>query len=1138
MSGLEPLAALGLACNVIQLIESAGKTVSICKSIFQTGSLDPSLGRSTAHLTTAFDQLNQSLTAAPGPKNPDEAALLEVARDCSAAALNLKTEVAKISDEASKGKYSSAIRGALKTMVRKSKIEKLEKSLAAHQKALETHLLVRIYKPNEAILGELLKSTANIDSKLSGFIQALSQGHTRMEQLLAQESADIKGVVVAEVAQLNADINAKVDAEAGKTRTEISARIDGLAAEQQDMARSQRLLQSIKFSTMNQRFNQIVESDKDTCGWILDEGAVPTYNQDLKPGCGFTLFLQSPAEKLFWISGKAGSGKSTVVKFLITSDRAQSVIQEAVPNARILSHFIWAAGADPMQCSIRGILCALLYQALDGDVELAKSACDEFATLRLESKESLGDWSNKELEAVLAFVLRSSSRPTCIFLDGLDEIDPNDGQFELLKLVNRLCSYLGPRGKMCVASRPEVVLRRHLAKYSMLRVQDLTDSAIRKYATEKLKEYLPDSTPGIESQEIIHSLCSKADGVFLWVSLAIKSIGRGVLSGDNADELRRRLGALPRDLQDLYQQMWLRLNEDEQIYREDAAFFLNCALDSSFGPRTGNRKSSRPSGRWEETTKMAAVGSLSIIHVTLTFHSQLADSILSGDPSVSSENLVAKCQDMTTRLDTRCAGLLEVSPTTGVIAFIHRSATEFLMNTPEGQVILEQDRRNPQDRLFNSMKADIATLRWLLAQGHSARGDWTSSDDSFPRAPSPPNYPPSFQDSDTELINTLPWDLPGDVSSAAADYLDYIHRLLHLSAISVERAIELGFLCSAVYDMGNWPSSFSVRGPPELLQVGSWVGFTEFNSLALERLKKNSPTGAISKGYVGQLLASAFKWGPWNKAHHPHNWFDRIKWLLEEEWDLSVVLMVAHEETIGGHVELVVPTTPFLAFSDAMLGSLGFIDPCFPRCMVEFMKRGVNPSDSVVVILFESDQHFALRLQWYWAWEGLGNYIPEMDYMVVFRANLAYLIDVFSRTLTDADQELEAYMKDMAPPSATILAFRLLGENHRRQALPLPDDIPHTKFTAPRKQDDIDEFARLLRGLTFVPTGARIRGFYSSPAYSMLPHSIPGLGNFLSSPELAERSQTITFSELEQDLVSEGLLMRKADFDMAPLAPF
>jgi len=144
MSGLEPLAVLGLACNVLQLIETVGKTVSTCKSIFQTGTTDPSLSSFTAHLTTAFDQLNRSLTAAPRPNNPDEAALLEVARDCSTAALNLKTEVAKISDEASKGKYSSAISGALKVMVRRGKIEKLEKSLAAHQKALETHLLVRI----------------------------------------------------------------------------------------------------------------------------------------------------------------------------------------------------------------------------------------------------------------------------------------------------------------------------------------------------------------------------------------------------------------------------------------------------------------------------------------------------------------------------------------------------------------------------------------------------------------------------------------------------------------------------------------------------------------------------------------------------------------------------------------------------------------------------------------------------------------------------------------------------------------------------------------------------------------------------------------------------------------------------------
>jgi hypothetical protein len=144
MSGLEPLLALSLACNVMQVIDIAFKTTSTCKAIFQSGSLDPTLTRTVAQLMSIFQRLGESLDSATQPRNRDEQALLDVARECSAAAADLKAEVVKISDEASKGKYSGAIGGAMKAIFKRRKIEKLEKSLAACKEVLETHLLVQI----------------------------------------------------------------------------------------------------------------------------------------------------------------------------------------------------------------------------------------------------------------------------------------------------------------------------------------------------------------------------------------------------------------------------------------------------------------------------------------------------------------------------------------------------------------------------------------------------------------------------------------------------------------------------------------------------------------------------------------------------------------------------------------------------------------------------------------------------------------------------------------------------------------------------------------------------------------------------------------------------------------------------------
>lgn len=60
----------------------------------------------------------------------------------------------------------------------------------------------------------------------------------------------------------------------------------------------------------------------------------------------------------------------------------------------------------------------------------------------------------------------------------------------------------------------------------------------------------------------------------------MKSLQRGLVHEDSLDELQRRLDALPDGLNALYQDMWNRHNEDNQVYREDAARYLNLILDN------------------------------------------------------------------------------------------------------------------------------------------------------------------------------------------------------------------------------------------------------------------------------------------------------------------------------------------------------------------------------------------------------------------------------------------------------------------------------------------------------------------------------------------------------------------------------
>src|SRR6185369_14257336 len=107
MSGLEPIAALGLACNVMQLISFGRETVSTCQAIFRTGSPNPGLDRFAKDLNKALLGVETALPSGPRASLGEaDKALLDLADGCRRAATQLLAEVQAVSAVAAKGKGS------------------------------------------------------------------------------------------------------------------------------------------------------------------------------------------------------------------------------------------------------------------------------------------------------------------------------------------------------------------------------------------------------------------------------------------------------------------------------------------------------------------------------------------------------------------------------------------------------------------------------------------------------------------------------------------------------------------------------------------------------------------------------------------------------------------------------------------------------------------------------------------------------------------------------------------------------------------------------------------------------------------------------------------------------------------------
>ena len=125
------------------------------------------------------------------------------------------------------------------------------------------------------------------------------------------------------------------------------------------------VLQSLHFSHVNVRYFDVKKAHAKTCEWIFSK-------------TNFIDWLRSSNRHPYWISGKAGSGKSTLMKFICNDPRTMENLQRwaASQNLFLGRHFFWSVGT-PMQKSQKGMLQTLLFQVLSQYPDLLPIVCPQ-----------------------------------------------------------------------------------------------------------------------------------------------------------------------------------------------------------------------------------------------------------------------------------------------------------------------------------------------------------------------------------------------------------------------------------------------------------------------------------------------------------------------------------------------------------------------------------------------------------------------------------------------------------------------------------------------------------------------------------------------------------------------------------------
>ena len=412
----------------------------------------------------------------------------------------------------------------------------------------------------------------------------------------------------------------------------LAKRFDQLQQQMKSDEHRRAFLDSLYFPELTSRHEQIREAHEKTFQWIFEPQGDLALKWD-----SFIQWLQA-GQGIYWINGKAGSGKSTLMSYISTDPRTRIALGRWAQPYRLTIpvFFFWNAGSELQKTTV-GLLRSLLFQILDYYPQLIPAVAGTADGIQnhasgADSHSRLATWTEKRLQNGLEIIAQQKTvaMKICCFIDGLDELEGN--QIELLKILMKLQH--NNAIKLCLSSRPLKPLEDAFANSAKLKLQDLTAGDIEKYVNEEL-EALPQMRtlrtrdPWLAS-EIIDRIIQHAHGVFLWVWMAVKELSEGLRNEDDQDQLRATLKSLPEELDDFYVQMLKRIQKG---YRKEAATFFRLVLREN--------------------------GEISILGMAYAKSQVIRHGPAQDIDELKPDEISSMCDTMKVHLMTRCAGLLE-----------------------------------------------------------------------------------------------------------------------------------------------------------------------------------------------------------------------------------------------------------------------------------------------------------------------------------------------------------------------------------------------------------------------------------------------------------------------------------------------
>ncbi|PMD58358.1 uncharacterized protein K444DRAFT_591626 [Hyaloscypha bicolor E] len=672
---VDPFTAISITNGLLALCDRAIQCGKIVKKLHDLGATDEhkELEETADKMEIVVKELNSAQIMAKHQMSKTDLEVATVIGKMKTTCVNLREVLREC--KAQKGSLRSAISATLRTMLKSSDITKFQKELEGYRTKLETLLLATI---SERVI-DMVDRLEDLKTQMSHEVYSIKRN---LERNLEELDDSIKNA--------GGDLGQKIES------------LKAAFQEAQDVIRRKLILEALWFPGIDTRFRTIGNAEPNTFGWIYkNPDKLREMQRDLD--LTFTEWLER-GSGIFHIAGKAGSGKSTLMKYLCDGDedREAEMLLHGWAASRsktpiFCKFFFYRVTSVEQQKTWKGLIHSLLHSVLQQVPTLAPRL---FPRQWEQRRDMVQDISHLELgdrEINKAFEILLTDRGIlgeyciCFFIDGLDEFEQrNQTHYRLACDLQKWANDSKGDVKMCVSSRPLPEFLNVFPTSQRIMLQNLTKDDIETLVINKLVNN-PYFTRMMQGSKEMRERCialrdkvfAEANGIFLWVGMILNQIEIALAEGDSVDvmDVMERIvrESSDKDLDSFFK----TIVESVPAHHRTGSYYLLAGAMRMSGLLISASKTKVELRILEDILlPVSKEQFLTLEHSELVFDLADKNKHLAFDSDVltnAPHRLRRSRAVRENRLSIRCRGLVEVDDN-GLIRFTHRAIPESLQH--------------------------------------------------------------------------------------------------------------------------------------------------------------------------------------------------------------------------------------------------------------------------------------------------------------------------------------------------------------------------------------------------------------------------------------------------------------------------